>query len=126
MESEKYIPGVCNIGPEERKMRKGAGWFGIVLFLGLATFLYLTQAPHGARFFLLIPALLATTGWVQYQQRFCVNFGMRGLQNMDKAAWQTEKVMEDGFRRKDRQKSLRLIALSVVLSLAATLAVYFL
>lgn len=126
MESEKYIPGVCNIGPEERKMRKGAGWAGIVLFLVLAVLLYLTHAPHGYRFFLLIPALLATTGWAQYQQHFCVNFGMRGLQNMDKAAWQTEKVLEDEYRRKDRLKSLRLIALSVIASLAATLAVYFL
>ncbi len=126
MEQEKYIPGACNIGPQERKLRKTAGWIGLGLFLALLGILYASHAPQWARFFLLLPALLSVTGWVQYAHRFCVNFGMRGLVNMDKPAFQTENVVEEAFRRKDRQRALGLIALSAAISLAATLAAYFL
>jgi len=126
MEQEKYIPGACNIGPEERRMRKIGGWAGIGLFLALFAVLYFTGSPRWARWFLFLPALVATTGWVQYTNHFCVNFGMQGLRNLDKAAFQTENVVEAEFRRKDRQRALGLIALSVAISLGATLAAYFL
>jgi len=126
MEQEKYIPGVCNIGPEERRMRKIGGWAGIVLFIVLFAILYFTGEPHWARFFLFLPAITAATGWVQYQNHFCVNFGMRGLRNMDKPAFQTENVIEAEYKKKDRQRSLKLIGFSVVVSLAATAIAYFL
>lgn len=126
MEQEKYIPGVCNIGPQERQLRKIGGWAGIGLFLALFTVLYFSRAPLWTRWFLFLPALVAATGWVQYTNHFCVNFGMRGLMNMDKAAFQTDNVVEEEFKRKDRQRSLKLIGFSVLVSLGATLAAYFL
>jgi len=126
MEQEQYIPGACNIGPEERRMRKIGGWAGIGLFLILFAILYLTHAPQWTRWFLFLPAIVAATGWVQYANHFCVNFGMRGLMNMDKAAFQTENVIEAEYRKKDRQRALLLIALSVAISLAATALATFL
>lgn len=126
MEKEKYIPGVCNIGPQERRMRKVGGWAGLGLFLALFAILYFTHAPYWSRFFLFLPAIVASTGWVQYTNHFCMNFGMRGLMNMDKAVWQTENVIEAEYRKKDRQRSLKLIGLSVLISLAATALAYFL
>ncbi len=122
---EQYIPGACNIGSEERRMRKIGGWAGTGLFLLLYAALLFTHAPHWSLFFLFVPALLSATGWVQYANHFCVNFGMRGLRNMDKPAFQTENVVEEEFRRKDRERSLKLIGLSVAVSLAVTLIAYF-
>jgi hypothetical protein len=125
MEQAKYIPGVCNIGPQEGKLRRMAGWIGVGAFSVLFVFFRWAGFAKGAAFFLFIPALLGSIGLLQYYQRFCVNFGLRGLMNVDKEAFKTDKVGDPESRRLDRQKSWKIIALGTVISLAATLAAYF-
>jgi hypothetical protein len=48
MEKYTYIPGVCNIGPDEIKKRKIGGWAGLtitILFWGLS--LYSLSPEYG-------------------------------------------------------------------------------
>jgi hypothetical protein len=125
LEKEKYIPGVCNIGPEERKLRKAAGWAGAGVFFALEAYFHFFTVPQGARFFLFIPALLGSVGLLQYYSHFCVNFGLRGLMNMDKAAFKTDTVDQEKFRELDRQKAWQIILTGLGVSLAATLMAYF-
>jgi|SRR5579872_4713754 len=125
MEQTKYIPGVCNIGPQERIHRLTAGWIGTAAFIGLLFYFRLGGFAKTANFYLLIPALLGSIGFLQNHFHFCVNFGLRGLMNMDKKAFDTEKVEQAEYRRLDRQRAWRIIGMGVGISLAATLAAYF-
>lgn len=56
MEQAKYIPGVCNIGPQERVLRSRVGWIGTVAFMALAVYFHMAPFPQWANLFLFIPA----------------------------------------------------------------------
>lgn len=126
MQTKKYTPGVCNIGPQERIHRLMAGWIGTAAFIGLLLYFRWGGFPKNANFYLLIPALLGSVGFLQDHFHFCVNFGLRGLRNMDKRAFNTERVEREEYRRLDRQRAWRIIGMGAGISLAATLAAYFL
>ena len=126
MEQAKYIPGSCNIGPQERILRERFGWIGVVVFLGLLIWFHQAAFPKWANFFLFIPALMGSVGLLQYYAHFCVNFGLRGLMNVDKEAFKTEPVEQAEFRKLDREKALKIIAMGFGASLAVTLLAYFL
>jgi|HubBroStandDraft_5_1064220.scaffolds.fasta_scaffold492070_2 hypothetical protein len=126
MEQAKYIPGSCNIGPQERVLRERFGWIGVVVFLGLLIWFHQAAFPKWVNFFLIIPALMGSVGLLQYYAHFCVNFGLRGLMNVDKEAFKTEPVDRAEFRRLDRQKAWKIISAGFGISLAATLLAYFL
>lgn len=125
MEQVKYIPGVCNIGPQERKLRSMVGWVGTAIFLALTAYFHLAAFPKWAELFLFIPVLLGAMGLLQYYSHFCVNFGMRGVFNVDKAAFQTDTVEQAEYRALDKQKALKIIFSGLGLALAATALAYF-
>ena len=126
MEQAKYIPGVCNIGPQERKLRKRFGWIGTGLFLILAAYFHGESFPKWADLLLFFPALAGSIGLLQYYQHFCVNLGLRGLFNVDKEAFQTDRVEQAEFRKMDRARAWKIILVGLALSLAGTLLAYFL
>lgn len=101
------------------------GWIRTVVFLALLVYFHLGGVPKWANFFLFIPALMGSIGLLQYYLHFCVNFGLRGLMNVDKEAFKTEPVEQAEFRRLDRQKAWKIISVGLGLSLAVTLAAYF-
>jgi len=41
IQKNQYIPGVCNIGTEEIKKRKQAGWIGLIATIVLWGIIYL-------------------------------------------------------------------------------------
>jgi hypothetical protein len=125
VEKAKYIPGVCNIGPQERKLRKIAGWIGILVTLALAVYFHLSVVPQAAKLFIFLPALVGSVGLLQYYQHFCVNFGMRGLFNVNKEAFKTDTVDQAKYRKMDQAKALQIIFIAVAISLGVTLLVYF-
>lgn len=68
---------------------------------------------------------MGSIGLLRYYRHFCVNFGLRGLMNMDKEAFKTDRVDQAEFRRMDRANAWKIIATGAALSLAATLLAYF-
>jgi hypothetical protein len=120
MESLDYIPGVCNIGPQERILRRMVGYVSLGFFAALWVVFDLTNAPSGLRLLLLIPAFIGSVGFFQDASRFCVNYGIRGLFNLNYSAGVTMTVKESEQRSLDLEKSLEILCYSLITSLALT------
>jgi hypothetical protein len=113
-EKLEYIPGVCNIGPAERRRRMQSGWVGLgVTILAWAAFLFF-RVPAPWRLFLFLPAAVGASGFLQAAFHFCANFGMRGLFNFGPDVGKTDTVEQAEFRLKDLRKA-RLIGLYAAL-----------
>ena len=115
--SSDYIPGMCNIGPAERRMRRLGGIAGslaTVLLLGL---LIVTDAPTWWRLIIIIPAAGAATGFLQDRLHFCVGFGMKGIYNVINSAGVVDNVEREEYRLKDKKKAQRIVVYSGLIGL---------
>lgn len=110
-----YIPGMCNIGPAERRMRRLGGIAGAIATVGLLIVLLALDAPLIWRLLLVIPASGAATGFLQDALHFCVGFGMRGIFNVINSAGITDNVELEEYRIKDRNKALQIVVLSATI-----------
>jgi hypothetical protein len=118
----EYIPGVCNIGPAEIRMRRRVGWLGLAATLILWAGFLVLHVPAPWRLFLFLPASFGATGFLQAAMRFCAGFGQRGVFNFGSEIGKTEGVERADFRLKDRRKA-RLIGLySVLIGIAVAIA----
>jgi hypothetical protein len=117
MSSTTYIPGVCNIGPAERRQRQTLGWIGaavtVVALVGFVAF----HVPWPFRLLVFAPAMLSAQGFLQSAMHFCVGFSMRGLYNFD-ALGSEETVMDASMRRADQKKGLQISAYATLISAA--------
>ena len=119
MEPLEYIPGACNIGPQERVLRRTVGNVCVGIFAFLFLVLVSTQAPRGLRLFLFLPAFVGSLGYLQDGMGFCVNYGFRGLFNVAKSAGNADSVEQAEFRQLDRERALEIIAYSLITGLLA-------
>lgn len=121
MKSE-YQPGVCNIGAAEKRARLVAGWMGlgITLVLWVAFFLFRVTAPW--RLFLFLPAMLGASGFLQARMSFCVNFGMRGVENFGEQVGKITVIEDPESKKRDKSRSLQIISYSVVIAAAIGVA----
>ena len=116
--SQEYIPGVCNIGPAERRKRRMGGIAGAVAaLLILAGLLYIDASPWW-RLILVIPAAGAATGFLQDALHFCAGFGMKGIYNVINSAGVVDNVDLEEFRLKDKKKALQITVWSGVIGVA--------
>ena len=119
----KYIPGVCNIGPEEIKKRKQAGWMGFIATVALwAVFVWFGVAPAW-RLLLFFPAMMSATGFLQAYMHFCAYFGFASLFNFGDVG-KTDSVSQAEFRAKDRRRAWQIIIYSVLIGLIISLTAY--
>jgi hypothetical protein len=119
-----YIPGICNIGPAERRLRRIAGFVGIGLTIALLTILVVIGAPRYVRLILVIPASAAAVGLLQDVFHFCAGFGMKGLYNVMNGAGVTDNVELEDYRKKDRHKAQQIILLSLVTGIIFSLIAF--
>ena len=125
MPTAQYIPGTCNIGPKEIRLRRIAGWIGLIstLLLG-ALFIYLHVLPW-VRIVLFIPATISALGFLQAAFHFCAAFGMKGLFNVSSEVGKTESVSQQEFLNADKRKALVIISYAVWIGLVVAFgAVY--
>ena len=118
--SNDYIPGVCNIGPAERRMRRMTGVVGAVVTVAFFVILLVADAHWLWRLVLVIPATAAATGFLQDRLHFCVGFGMKGIFNVINSAGVTDNVELEEFRQQDRRKAIRILLLSVAIGCLVT------
>jgi hypothetical protein len=117
----QYAPGTCNIGPEEIAIRRRAGHTGLAVTAALATLLLRSDLHRAWRLTLALPAAGAASGYLQARQRFCANYGFRGLYNLD-ARGQEQPVARTQAREADRRRALQITATSAAIGLGVALA----
>ena len=114
---ETYSAGICNIGEAEIRARRIRGWASaavtVIVWVALAAF------GAGAAWYWVValPTLAAAVGFVQARFHFCVNYGFRQVFNFGAIGSATRVEDADDIRR-DRRRSLELIAVSAVLAFA--------
>jgi hypothetical protein len=117
MSSTTYVPGVCNIGPAERRQRQTLGWIGAAVTVVALGAFALFHVPWPFRLLVFAPAMLSAQGFLQSAMHFCVGFSMRGLYNFD-ALGSEETVMDASMRRADQKKGLQISAYATLISAA--------
>ena len=118
--SNQYIPGTCNIGPEEIALRRRAGHVGLAVTAALGAALLRSDLSPAWRLTLAFPAAGAASGDLQARQRFCANYGFRGLYNFD-ARGHEQPVAVTGAEEADRRRSLEITATSAAIGLGVAL-----
>jgi hypothetical protein len=117
--SNQYIPGTCNIGPEEIALRRRAGHVGLAATAALGAALLRSDLHPAWRLALALPAAGAAAGYLQARQRFCANYGFRGLYNFD--ARGHEQPVGAGTREEDRRRALQIAAASAAIGAGVAL-----
>ncbi len=112
----KYIPGVCNIGPKEIESRRNFGIAGATLSVVAAIILFLLGVPNLYRLIIFLPIFASACGFLQAKFHFCAEFGMMGVFNFSDTLRKTETVVQAEFRRKDRIKAIKIFLLSFVIA----------
>ena len=118
--SNQYIPGTCNIGPEEIALRRRAGHVGSAVTAALGAALLRSDLHPAWRLTLALPAAGAASGYLQARQRFCANYGFRGLYNFD-ARGHEQPVPGAGTGDEDRRRSLQIAATSAAIGAGVAL-----
>lgn len=116
-----YTPGVCNIGPAERRARRRLGYVGLVIAVVMLVAFVVFQVPDLFRATLALPVGVAANGFLQSAMHFCVGFSMRGLYNMGSSLGTEESVMDAAMRRADRRKGLQIVTYSMLIAAAAVI-----
>ena len=120
----EYIPGVCNIGLGEQRLRRRLGWLGVAATIALwAAFILLGINPIW-RLTLFFPAAMAAVGLLQAAWHFCAAFGLLGLLNVGLSVGSTDSVEQAAFRREDRRKALQILGLSAAVGAGVAAAGY--
>lgn len=122
MKSSKseYIPGMCNIGPAERQMRRVTGFLSLSSGVILLIVLVMTDAPSVWRLLLFIPFAGAASGFLQDAFHFCAAFGLKGVYNVINSQGVTDNVELEEYRQKDVRKAVQIVVLSGVIGVALT------
>ncbi len=119
----QYIPGVCNIGPQEIRRRKQAGWMGLLTTVTLwAVFIWFDVSPLW-RLTLFIPAMMAAIGFQQAYMRFCVYYGFARVFNFEEIG-KTSSTQQAGFQDKDGRKAWQIIIVSILVGLVISFSAY--
>ena len=119
--TDQYLPGSCNIGPHEIALRRRAGHVGLALTAALAAALLRSNLHPAWRLTLALPAAGAASGYLQARQRFCADFGFRGVYNFDTRGHE-QQVASAQARAEDRRRALQISAASAGIGLAVAVA----
>jgi hypothetical protein len=119
--TDRYAPGACNIGPAEVALRRRLGHAGLAVTAALGAALLGSDRHPAWRLALALPAAGAAAGYLQARQRFCVDFGWRGVYNFDRLGHE-QPVTSDQARAQDRRRALRLAAASAGIGLGVAAA----
>jgi hypothetical protein len=120
---DHYIPGVCNIGPAERRARGRVGWIGLLATLILAAILAALHAPPAWRLLLFFPAMSGASGFLQSALHFCLGFGFKAVFNFGELG-KTDSVMEAEFRALDRRKAQKILLYAVLVGVLVASVAY--
>jgi hypothetical protein len=118
----EYIPGICNIGKGEIRRRQLVALLG--LFFSITTLLtfYTVDAPTAIRLGIFFPLMVASVGFVQSRNKFCLAYGFAGTFNIGKLG-DIKRVASTEDRQADRVTALKILGKSFLLASLATAVV---
>jgi len=122
---DEYVPGQCNLGSQEIRMRKRKSVVGLVITVLFVIGLQIFDPPQELRLLLFIPLAYTIICYYQAQQKFCVVFGIRGIFNFEEIGYSTD-VIESEDRIKDRNKAWMIIFRSLLLAFIIVALYFFL
>ncbi len=120
--TEAYVPGVCNIGPDEVKKRLRIGYIGLALMIIFIISARLFDFPSVWKLALFAPTAYAVSGFLQAMQRFCFMYGFFGLFGF---GGKRSRVKDDLKAKLDKSKALKLIGQIFLISTTITLLYYY-
>ena len=112
----EYVPGTCNIGRGEERLRLPLGWVGTGLTLAAGVAFVAFRVDALWRLTLFLPAALAAAGFLQAGMHFCANYGLRGVFNVQNDLGKTVTVEQADFARKDRFKALQILGYTALIA----------
>ena len=117
-----YIPGTCNIGKGEIRRRQLVALVG--LFFSISTLLTFNtvDAPTAIRLGIFFPLMVASVGFVQSRNKFCLAYGLTGTFNVGKMG-DIKRVASVEDRAADRVTALKILGKSFLLASIATAVV---
>jgi hypothetical protein len=118
--THQYLAGTCNIGSEEIALRRRAGHVGAATTAALAAALIRSDLHPAWRLTLAVPAAGAAAGYLQARQRFCADFGWRGVYNFDRRGHEQPVAGNEELAR-DRRRALQIAAASGAIGLGVAL-----
>jgi hypothetical protein len=121
--TDQYVPGTCNIGPEEIALRRRAGHAGLAVTAALAATLLRPSRHPAWRLALALPAAGSAAGYLQARQHFCANYGFRGLYNFDAPGKEQPVPAAEAVeaREEDRRRSVQIATTSAAIGLGVAL-----
>ncbi|HEX5039952.1 MAG TPA: hypothetical protein VFW95_07445 [Candidatus Limnocylindria bacterium] len=112
--TERYEPGVCNIGPAEIAKRRRAGIIGTLATVALLVLLVALHVAPIVRLILFVPAAVAASGFIQAQMKFCAGFAALGIFNFG-GEGDRVKIAEPEARARDRRRGRQISVASFVI-----------
>ena len=125
MSSSTYIPGTCNLGANEIRQRKLVGLVGLFFSMSSLIGLISIEAARETRLGIFFPLMVASVGFVQVRNKFCLAYGFAGTFNFGKLG-DISRVNDPINRSADRVASVKVLLKSFLLASIATLVVFVL
>lgn len=118
----EYIPGSCNIGKGEIRQRQLVALVGLILSIITLIGLISLKASSQVRLGIFLPLLVASVGFVQSRNKFCLAYGFAGTFNIGKLG-DIQRVTNKEDRQADRVTALKILGKSFLLASIATAVV---
>lgn len=119
----EYIPGTCNIGRNEIRLRLILAWICLTITLALSFALF-SQPQRLLRLVVVFPAFGTALLFLQSTFRFCVHYGILGVFNVNSKLGQTDTIEQAQFRLQDRAMAFKLLAGSGIVALIYALILF--
>jgi Co/Zn/Cd efflux system component len=120
----EYQSGYCNIGGEEKRLRRRFGYLGsIVTIVALIVIVGFRLDPI-LSLLLVFPIYGSVIGFYQDKSNFCVAFGFSGIYNMAEDTRDIKKIQDEIKRKTDRNRAIKMSLIASIISGVFTVAIY--
>ncbi len=129
---DSYIPGVCNINKVDVLKRRYIGFVGISLGILLSIFIIVTDLDIYRRLIVFVPFFIGYLGLIQSRSKFCVQYAILGISSLPKQENNKKEKsnklilnVSNSIKKEDLLKAVKIIFLSLILSILSTSVVLF-
>jgi hypothetical protein len=117
----EYQPGVCNIGPTQRRRRLLLGVVSLLAAVAFVVAFVVVGWPRWTLLLVVFPLYGTAMGYLQHRERFCVGFAGAGVFDVGEG---TERIDDEEALAADRRRAVRLNVTSLAAGGLGALAIY--